>query len=202
MSYIIDTAQTGREYVANMASGTSSRDCNIRPNAFHCTANDGLKFQLICRLYSLNFRSILDEFARADKEVGCPSSAGDSWEHLSKIRPYDWEYVKSNQAIKVTCDDTCGKWVYANPNNYLAGKWYKISVLEMTFDDAKEFCEKENSVLAMPRTADEANRIKDLFDCEYCEIRSFVNRVVQTYNESQIMPHVWASQKQQPEFRT
>ena len=45
-----------------------------------------------------------------------------------------------------------------------ANKAYRMLDTEMNFQQAKQACQNEGSVLAMPRTVEEINAIKGLFD--------------------------------------
>ena len=46
-----------------------------------------------------------------------------------------------------------------------ANKAYKMSSQKMNFREAKQFCEDEGQVLAMPRTVEDVSDIKE-FDCK------------------------------------
>ena len=65
--------------------------------------------------------------------------------------------------IKEYCPSEC-KALLA----YIVDKSYKMSDGEMTFDDAKKFCENHGT-MTMPRTIFEWNYIKDRFDCDFDE---------------------------------
>ena len=45
-----------------------------------------------------------------------------------------------------------------------ANKAYRMLDMKMNFQQAKQVCQNEGSVLAMPRTVEEINAIKGLFD--------------------------------------
>ena len=54
-----------------------------------------------------------------------------------------------------------------------AHKAYKMLSQKMEFNQAKQACQYEGSVLAMPRTVEDISDIKE-FDCEYPEIKLLV----------------------------
>ena len=56
-------------------------------------------------------------------------------------------------------------------------KAYKMLNGKLNFNDAKSFCKDEGSVLAMPKTVEDVNDIKE-FDCKYLEFKLMFGQIL------------------------